>query len=308
MKFAISSHLPNTTLEQESPILQRNGYTGWEISLATYDLRKKQKTLAELRAEARRLRQLGEAHGIQAVAVGVGLTPRHVVGDIGYVRSVFELIRETGSIGVRMMGIHYNDPPPPPRQLETMDDIQTSYHRGCVRFHELFAEHKELLSRLADEAGQAGVRLLLEIHPYYIHNSPSAMLRLIEHCAPDQVGVILDPQGLAMQGHEGAKQSVDVLRHYMAHIHVKDSLLTRLETGKRRHVQAALWEGTTQWPLFVAALKWTGFDGYWFDEDFRGTGIEERVKTKQYLQALWDQAPAEPGPEFCLQAYQEHFA
>jgi sugar phosphate isomerase/epimerase len=227
--------------------------------------------------------------------------------DVGYVRQVFELVREAGSRGVRMTGIHYNDPPPSAHRIAGLDEASASYHRGCVRFHELFAEHRDLLAQMTEEALRHGVKLLIEIHPYYIHNSPSAALRLIEHCSPEAIGVLLDPQGMAMQGHEGAKQSVDVLRYYLAHIHVKDSVWTRTENGKLRNVHMALAEGTTQWPLLVAALKWVGFDGFWFDEDFRNVGIEERVKTKKYLEQLWENAPAEPGPEFCLKAFQDHF-
>jgi sugar phosphate isomerase/epimerase len=121
------------------------------------------------------------------------------------------------------------------------------------------------------------------------------------------VGVLFDPQGLAMQGHEGSRQSVDVLRHYLAHIHVKDSFLEKTPEGKRRVVQTALWEGTTQWPLLVASLKWAGFEGYWFDEDFRGVGIEDRLKTKEYLERLWLEAPNKPDADFCLQAFHNHF-
>jgi sugar phosphate isomerase/epimerase len=307
MKFAINSHLPGLTIEQEAPVLQQHGYTGWEHWLPTVGLRKGTTTFAQLRDQARYLKKLGDDHGIATIAVGVGLTPRHIVADIGYVRQVFELVREAGSTGVRMSGIHYNDPAPPPSQAANMDDVSFSYHERCARFHELFAESRELMARLSDEATRAGVQLLLEIHPFYIHNSPSAMLRLIEHCAPGAVGVLLDPQGMAMQGHEGSKQSVDVLRHYLAHMHVKDSLLVRTETGKLRHQQCALWEGTTQWPLLVAALKWVGFDGYWFDEDFRGVGIEARLETKTYLEKLWAEAPTEPSVEMCREAYLNHY-
>jgi len=307
MKFAISSHLPGMTLEEEAPILQQNGYTAWEIGLPVLELRAKTRSIEQLREEARRIKRIGDDHGIVAEAVGVGLTPRHMTADIGYVRQVFELVRETGGTGVRMSGVHYNDPPAPPAQLAGMDDVCASYHRGTVRFHELFAESRELLARMASEAHAYGVRLLLEIHPYYIHNSPSAMLRLIEHCSPADVGALLDPQGLAMQGHEGSKQSVDVLRYYTAHIHVKDSYLTKNDAGKRQHGKTPLWEGTTQWPLFVATVKWTGFDGYWFDEDFRGVGIEEKLKTKRYLEKLWAEAPEEPDPVFCRKCFMEHF-
>jgi len=308
MKYAISVHLPDLTLEEEAPILEKNGFTAWEISLPVLDLRKKTRSFADLLAEARRVRKLGADHGITTEAVGVSLAPRHIDADIGYVRQVFELVRETGSTGVRMAGIHFNDPPPPAQAIEKMDDVLASYHRGCAPFHPFFAEQRDLLERLADEAGRSGVRLLLEIHPYYIHNSPSAMLRLIERCPPAQVGVLLDPQGLAMQGYEGSRQSVEALQHYTAHIHVKDSLLTRMPSGKLSHQQSALWEGATPWPLFVAALKWTGFDGYWFDEDFRRPSMEDRLKTRSYLERLWDEAPPKAMPEFCLQVFQDHFA
>jgi len=309
MKFGICGHLAEMTLEEEAPVLQKHGFSGWEISLPTLELRKKRRTMGSLLEEARRLRTIGEGSGIEATAVGVMLTPRHVTADIGYVRQVFELVRETGSTGVRMSGVHYNDPPPPEDYLaEHVDDVVASYHQGTTRFHDFFAEQRDLLYQLAEEAGKHGVRLLLEIHPYFIHNSPSAMLRLIEHCAPAHVGVLLDPQGLSMQGHEGSKQSVDVLRHYLAHMHVKDSFLEKTAEGKRRHVQTALWEGTTQWPLLVATLKWIGFDGYWLDEDFRGVGIEARVQTKQYLERLWAEAPPEPDPAFCLKTFRDHFA
>jgi sugar phosphate isomerase/epimerase len=308
MKFAINSHLPGMTLEEEAPLLQKNGYTGWEVALPVMQMRRDGSSVEPVRQEARRLAALGADHGIETVAVGVGLTPRHITADIGYVRTVFELVREAGSTGVRMTGVHYNDPPPSARALENLDDVAASYHQEAPDFHRLFAEQQSLLGRMAKEAGIYGVQLLMEIHPYYIHNSPSAMLRLIEHCPPSCVGVLLDPQGLAMQGHEGSRQSIDVLRHYLAHVHVKDSFLAKVENGKRRHVQVALWEGTTQWPLLVAALKWAHFDGYWFDEDFRGVGLEERLKTRQYLEKLWAEAPDEPSPSFCLQSFKEHFA
>lgn len=117
-----------------------------------------------------------------------------------------------------------------------------------------------------------GVRLLLELHDQTLAPGASAALRLIEHCDPTQVGVIVDVANMIREGNEPLPMQLELLGPYVAEVHVKDMMPVMREAGRHWHRQnflgARLGDGIVDWPVVWRCLSDASFSGWVAIENF----------------------------------------
>jgi sugar phosphate isomerase/epimerase len=105
----------------------------------------------------------------------------------------------------------------------------------------------------AKYAGAAGLKLLIEPHPYRYVNSASSMLRLIEHVVEDNLGMNFDPRHLFPSG-DMPQVTVMQMNKKIWHTHFSDN-----DTFTNVHWRPG--KGKIDWYAVVKALKDVGYDG-----------------------------------------------
>lgn len=119
-------------------------------------------------------------------------------------------------------------------------------HRGAVL---------DRLARLVREAEGSGVTLLHENEKQIYGDVPARCLDLLTAIASPRLRAAWDPANFVQCGVRPHAEGYAALRPFIAYVHVKDALL---DTG--RVVPAG--EGDGEWPATLAALRASGFDGY----------------------------------------------
>ncbi|MBI4025001.1 MAG: sugar phosphate isomerase/epimerase [Verrucomicrobia bacterium] len=126
------------------------------------------------------------------------------------------------------------------------------------------------LARWVPRARDFGVRILVETHQGNLTCSPELALRVVERSDPQDVGVILDPANMAVEGMLGWPFAVGLLGPYLAHVHVKNLAWFRQDGAGWRFDYTSLPDGLVDWPAVIAALETAGYRGLYSFEDFRG--------------------------------------
>ena len=135
----------------------------------------------------------------------------------------------------------------PQTQIWTIkEDLNRDFSANYIRFVE---DMKELCQWNAD----AGLKLLIEPHPYRWVNSAASMLRLLEHVNADNLGFNLDPSHLFASG-EFPQRTIYELRGKVWHAHFSDN-----DTLTNAHWRPGT--GKVDWHAVMKALKDTGFNG-----------------------------------------------
>jgi len=140
-------------------------------------------------------------------------------------------------------------------------------------YDDLLERTRDRLMDVAEVAGAAGLRILLETHPGNIIPSASAAWRLVGEFDPVRIGIIYDPGNIIYEGLESWRLGVNVLGEYLAHVHVKNTQWVRVQhkdTGDAHwtHEWTTLRDGIVDWFEVMRALKEYGYDGYLSLEDF----------------------------------------
>lgn len=126
---------------------------------------------------------------------------------------------------------------------------------------------RPLIERAAVTAAEAGVRMIIQIHGHCYPHNATAAYPLVRGLDPAAVGIKIDPgNNLAQEGYELFDYQVEVLGEYIAALGAKDACVRRTgdpqsaDKGWRRAFVPA-YEGMTDYPLLMRALKKIGFDG-----------------------------------------------
>lgn len=119
-------------------------------------------------------------------------------------------------------------------------------------------------------ARQSGVKLLVEIHAGCVTSSPELAWRVVDGFDPRDVGVILDPGNMTLEGMTAWPVAIGLLGEYLAHVHVKNLRWSRGDDGGWRYEYTALGEGLVDWAKVVDSLEASGYGGLYSFEDFRG--------------------------------------
>jgi L-ribulose-5-phosphate 3-epimerase len=93
--------------------------------------------------------------------------------------------------------------------------------------------------RAADLAGEAGVRLVIEIHPNGLAETADSALDFVQRVDRGNVGVIFDPGNMHLAGTPFGAAEVYKLWGKIFHVHVKDSL----RVGDPAYPSARQWRG-----------------------------------------------------------------
>ncbi len=108
------------------------------------------------------------------------------------------------------------------------------------------------------------VRLIFETHPWVITRNAQSCARLLEGFDPQRVGILLDVANLWFEGNEPIEVAVDLLRGYIAQLHVKNvAVEVRREAGHGGAVvkNVRLADGVVDWPYVLRVLNDAGFAG-----------------------------------------------
>ena len=142
--------------------------------------------------------------------------------------------------------------------------VDVSPYDSRDSYEELLAAARGNWAELVPLAREFGLKAVAEVHPKIVCHSPSAMRRMLDGLPPDAVGAILDPGTMVVEGWEDVREAVDILRPYLAHLHVKNAAW-QWTPGKRppwESVATALEDGLVDWFEACRELARVGFEGY----------------------------------------------
>lgn len=133
-------------------------------------------------------------------------------------------------------------------------------------FSLVWGRTRRALAELQEEAGERGIRILVETHMATVTPSAALVRRLLEGFSPRRVGAIYDPANGVREGGEDPRLAVTLLGPYLAHVHVKDCAWFR--RGERWQAEwVPLGEGMVDWPRVLEALGQQNYHGWWGMED-----------------------------------------
>ena len=137
----------------------------------------------------------------------------------------------------------------------------------------LFDAGRQSWDEVEELARSMSVKAVVEIHHEGLIPSASAARRFIEGRDPDCCGVLYDPGNMAFEGYERPEYALQVIRPWLAHVHVKNARPHIVGADEHRFLQwsyssCSLREGIVDWPGQVAALREAGYDGWLSLEDF----------------------------------------
>jgi sugar phosphate isomerase/epimerase len=155
---------------------------------------------------------------------------------------------------------------------------------------ELFGILLDAMDTLGRYAEKQGVTLAIETGP----EKPEVLKRFIER-THGGVGVNLDPANFVMVTGVDPAQAVEVLGRYIVHTHVKDGIMKKQTDPARFYGVAAkgeiaetvraedyfaetpVGEGQVNFDTYLAALKKTGFNGFFTIEREAGADPEKDI-------------------------------
>lgn len=248
--------LPDLTPEEAAPALKTAGYDGveWRVTRVPEDRQNEPPsfwghnrcTLAPTETEAQRARNLAQSAGLEIPNLGTYID----MGDLAATEEAMRFAQIAGSPHIRV-GVGGLD---------------------GVSYAERFTSAKAFLAEVEMLAHDYSVKALVEIHHRTICPSASLAYRLVSHFDPETIGVIYDPGNMVHEGFEDYGIGVELLRPYLAHVHVKNAAFSRPEGGG---VWTAGWapleDGVVDFPQLFAVLHAADYDGWLVIEDFSAT-------------------------------------
>ncbi|GIO34775.1 MULTISPECIES: sugar phosphate isomerase/epimerase family protein [Paenibacillus] len=172
----------------------------------------------------------------------------------------------------------------------SMIRIGVAPYNKTLSYPDLYDKTVNYLKEAERLAKQYGVKGVVETHHGTIAPSAGLAHRLVSHCDPDHIGVLLDPGNMVHEGFEHYRMGMQLLGPYLAHVHIKNARFVQEGsredgTAKWRSEWAPLREGVIDFASFVEDLKSVGYDGYLGIEDFSAQ-YDSRELLKQFGQFM----------------------
>ena len=238
-KFSVQTAvLPELDRAQVAEKLAAHGYDGveWRVH-EDYHIAPR-----ELVSRAAEIRRLVDEHGL-AVSCLTGYAP---IEDIDQQRWFAEACAVMGCPRYRPGAVVYD---------------------GTRAYADLYQATVDGLGSMIAAISGFGVKPVIETHFGTIAPSASLAFRLVEHFAPDEIGVNYDPANLIIEGRESWQMGLELLGPYLDYVHAKNIAWVH-ERGRWRWVFASMAEGQVDWSEVVRALRSVGYDGYISFENF----------------------------------------
>jgi sugar phosphate isomerase/epimerase len=182
-----------------------------------------------------------------------GLTTYHVLGaptsELAALRTSMHTAQLLGARFIRVSG------------------PEIDYTLGYEAIRELFRQQAAEASSMARDHG---LIITMEQHGGRLSASAGQVLDLLRGVADNNLGVVYDPGNCVREGFERPLVQVEMLRHVMKAVHVKNAMTMSAEAAS--HMIPAentrLDEGLLDWREIITAIKATGYDNYLTLEDF----------------------------------------
>ncbi|MCJ7750072.1 MAG: sugar phosphate isomerase/epimerase [Armatimonadetes bacterium] len=267
---ATSVMMPELTLEEQAALLRRLGFDGieWRVRRVSEEQRgkgysewgehKNDLTPENFLDNAPRMRQVAADHGL-AIA---GIASNAPADDVQQVKLLAEGAKACGAPFIRVGCPHSFD--------------------GRRDYNELYAEAVEAYEAALNAISGLGLKFALEIHGGTIHPSASLAHRIVSNWDPARVCAIFDPNNMVADGFETTEIAIDLLGHYLGHVHLGGHKPVEKERDESSTMQwewegAALADGLYNHPRLLRKLKAVGYRGFITVEDFRQLPIEEKL-------------------------------
>ena len=284
MKFSIfTACLPEYNLEDSVKKVREFGYDGieWRVNNvvtekpADYDFNRRYWSFNQSTVDSQNLSESAaqakaycDQYGVALVGLSSYLNINSPAGQVQ------EVLRAASKIGCKMVRIM------PPGY-----DSNTNYR-------EQMDTARKNLAVLEGLAKQENVQIIIEMHMSNLTPSASSIFMLVNGFDPKYVGVIYDSGNMVYEGYEPFGMGLDILGEYLAHVHVKNAILT---PKKRDEFGANVWsgdfapfkEGSMYLPGLIKALKERNYTGFISVEDFSNEcGTDEKLKDNlEFLKA-----------------------
>jgi sugar phosphate isomerase/epimerase len=148
-----------------------------------------------------------------------------------------------------------------------MDRAVVPSYRDAMAPAELLRTVRLTLQHLARRTRLAGVCALLEIHWGTVMSSFTSAHALVRDLDPQAIAITFDPANMVIEGKEDWEYGLDLLRDYVANVHIKNASWIRKE-GHWTWQWDGLQQGMVEWPQLFAMLAARGYRGLLALEDF----------------------------------------
>jgi sugar phosphate isomerase/epimerase len=152
------------------------------------------------------------------------------------------------------------------RNLGVDRAVIPSYREG-IPPAELLRTVRLTLQHLARRTKLAGVCVLLEIHWGTVMSSFTSAHALVRDLDPEAIAITFDPANMVIEGKEDWEYGLDLLRDYVANVHIKNASWVRKE-GHWTWQWDGLQQGMVEWPQLFRLLAARGYRGMFATEDF----------------------------------------
>ncbi len=127
---------------------------------------------------------------------------------------------------------------------------------------------------LADEAGEAGVSLVLENHFNTMTTGPEITYDIVKEIGRANVGILYDQANISFLSGEECEECIRIQGDKIQYVHVKDfafkapgmkfqaGSVTHVEEDERAVITKIVGEGIVPWPKIIGLLRELGYDGY----------------------------------------------
>lgn len=140
----------------------------------------------------------------------------------------------------------------------------------------------ETVRAIAEKCRENGQHFLCEAG----QETPVTLLRLIEDCGCDNIGINFDTANLVLYGKANSLDALDVFGKYVKDVHIKDGEYPTngREIGKEKQVGL----GRVDFPGIIRKLKSLGYDGtLTIEREIKGDEqTRDILETKKYLEGL----------------------
>ncbi|WP_320128621.1 sugar phosphate isomerase/epimerase [uncultured Sphaerochaeta sp.] len=284
MRYGVFSvSMPEYGIDETIEILAKLGYEGveWRVKEIPTDIpseipyenrywidNKSTLDIDNLEVLAPQVAQKCKAAGLAIFGLATYLMPK----DVERIIPVLEAAKRIGCPMVRVFPYAYD---------------------GKQDYSQIFDKAKQEVKSLEALARNYSVKIVMEIHMDTIIASPSSAYRLLKDCDPRYIGLIFDPGNLVYEGYENYLKSFQLLKAYIAHVHVKNGCL--VEEGKDsfgarkfKRLWTPLKDGMANLSELFSVMKIMGYDQTISIEDFSNEEetIEKLASNLEYLKLL----------------------